>query len=371
MAWSSFREEGTLAALPALASWMGPVDGTAANLDWDSIGPEWLLLEVGTFTLAGSALYLLDADDRLYLLGGSPGGVEDWSADGQAVLLRAEGKVVVLDLLSGAQAQIEVGDDWANARFAADGSAVVVRRVSEDRAVSIGLYRRDGTPVGSLLDTEFSDTPEVRWAAPSWLWLEDGTVVLAEPDGVRLVSGRGEVVRELDVPGLACQVAREWGEDAVLVSCVDPVYAASEIAACWPGSGRGLWAVPLDGGAGRRVGPEVGPGGDCEESGVYQDPMVDALLLDPTLLVETSGCCEGGDVTVYLPSGPTLTRLFGSVPWLVGMRHSRVVVVGYGPPLLAEVAADGTVLPIRPDLAKFSAEVSAVNAFSLTDPAGA
>ena len=360
---SPFREDGTLTALPSLAYWVGPMDGTAADVPWEGINEDWLLLLARTESPLPDALFLLDPDDRLYLLGGweVAGSLQDWSPDGRKVVyFDVEGsRVVALDLLSGDENVIAVQGDVA-ARFTLPaGRDMAVRQITEQTA-SIKVYRSDGTLWSTLLD---------GGSEPSWLYYPDGNrVVLTDQSGVRLVSDQGEPISNLAAPGLACQAARWWGENSVLVSCIDPVYAATPVAGCWPGSGRGLWAVPLDGGPAQRVGPGVGPGGDCDQQGAYQIGMVDAFLLDNTLMVETQGCCEAGDVEIYLPSGRALTRLFGSMPRLVGQRNGRVVVVGYGPALLAEVASDGTFRAIRPDLAELG---SGVLALSLTDPAGA
>jgi len=135
---SPFREDGTLTALPSLAYWVGPMDGTAADVPWEGINEDWLLLLAHTESPLPDALFLLDPDDRLYLLGGweVAGSLQDWSPDGRKVVyFDVEGsRVVALDLLSGDENVIAVQGDVA-ARFTLPASRdVAVRQITEQTA---------------------------------------------------------------------------------------------------------------------------------------------------------------------------------------------------------------------------------------------
>jgi hypothetical protein len=295
-----FREDGTLRALPETVPPALATDHVASEVPWNALDDEWLLLVVAAADYRSAALVMLAPDDATYLLGGweASDWVHDWAPDGQRVVFASSNQVLVLDLLSGCRVTIDVDaapGDYIEARFTRPSatSVIVSRWAASEPSNSLRVFGSDGTP---------SSQPATCGVTTCLYDDADGTIVLADADGVRVITPEGGTVRRLATPGLDCRVRRWWAHQSVLVSCIDPVYAGSEIFDCWPDSGRGLWAVPLEGGPAVPIGPTVGPGGSCGAIGVYEDPRIDALALEDALFVVTDGCCEcGGILEVHRP----------------------------------------------------------------------
>ncbi|MBU1227161.1 MAG: hypothetical protein KJ698_08130 [Actinobacteria bacterium] len=304
----ALREDGTLLALPSLDDGHRALLLTAADIRWDQVGPGWLLMMSGQWPNPHE-LVLLAPDDRAYGLGGwnAEWLLLDW--DGRRILYQDETSLVILDPVNGAvDAGFAASDGedltWFDAGLAPNAEAVVVGAIGligEDR-FSIDIRTQDGSVTSVLVDRSIED-----WGLwPSWKrHPADDLLAVTNDDLLTLWDGAGGQVGLLHLPGEGCLVSRWWTDGSVLVSCVDPDYAMSGTAACWPGSGTRLWLVPIDGAAPEALTPPVGPGGeDCEG---YQPGYLDALQIGTVLLAETGGCCEcGGDLVVVEPEGTVI-----------------------------------------------------------------
>lgn len=332
-------EDGGLAALPTQTD---PIPGAhpAASVPWDQVDSQWILLALGNGGSTG--LYLLNPDDRLFSLGGWPAGrhLADW--DGRRVLFITGQRVKVIDLFTGATAEVEAAGYLTAALNPPPGGGITVRQDLGHRVV-VTSYGATGGPGSTLLNVDLRRSIGVE-SVPGWLHHPNGEqVVLADINRARLVTTLGVPIRDLSTPGLDCATVRWWTNDAILMSCIDEAYAAGETYEMWPGSGRELWAVPLDGGEATRIGPALGPPDQ------YRDPMTDAVRLGDAIAIQTGGCCEcGGGLGLHLPSGGIITpESVQCSPDIITVRNGRVVVLAfdYGSgrgPTLVEVAPDGT-----------------------------
>jgi len=333
---SPFRADGTLRSL-------GPADyfppgavGTAADVPWDEIGPGWILTSIfkedaDAYYGHVGALVLLDPADQAFVLGGWQWirHLQDWSPDGLRIVYTPgmDHRVVVVHLLSGVEGEIATDSPPDVVRFTRPtGRDIVIGRLHGSGAIA-DVYRTDGSLWSHLLRVPEPD-PSEYWVPAGWLYGSDGMqVVVFSGHQVRLLTNRGDTIRNLPIDGVHCSVPRWWSDNEVLVSCIDPDYAETGIHGCWPGTGRELWAVPIDGSAPRPVGPQTGPGGDCDAPHVYEPPREDALLIGATLVIKTGGCCEcGGDVEVWLPDEVRMPPLAECSPRLVGIRNNEALV---------------------------------------------
>jgi hypothetical protein len=280
---------------------------------------------------AVGALVLIDPADQVFVLGGWERirSVQDWSPDGLriAYTLWMDNRTIVMHLLTGAQDVITTDYPPDVVRFTRPtGRDVVIGRVYGSGAI-VDVYRTDGSLWSHLLRMPEPDPPE-GWVPAGWLYGEDGMqVVVSGDDPLQLVTNGGDTIRNLPIDGVYCSVRRWWSDGVALVSCTDPGYAETSIHSCFPGSGRELWAVPIDGNPPWPVGPETGPGGDCDAPHTYEAPREDALLIGSTLIIETGGCCDcGGDLEVWLPDEVLMPPLAQCSPLLVGIRNNEALV---------------------------------------------
>lgn len=363
---STFRADGTLLSLPPAEYVPSSALGTAADIDWDEVGPDWVLAAVSRLDADRyvSALVMIDPTDRVYLLGGwdREGGawLQDWSPDGMRIAYTdgwESTTTTVIHLLQGVEGVITTDYTAHVVRFTRPtGRDVVIGRVYEGNG-PVSVFRTDGSLWAELLpEGEPPDLYEFsKW--PAWLYHADGMdVVVSDRESVRLLTNLGDPIRTLEIDGLHCHAVRWWTEDDVLVTCLDPVYATTEIAQMWPGTGWELWAVPIDGSTPYPVGPQAGPGGAESDPDAYDPGRVDAVALGSTVAIETDGCCEcGGDLEVWRPNEEMLMPPeVECSPQLIGVRHDKALVLA-GPgyvdhSFLGEVSADGAVRVVAPEL---------------------
>jgi len=377
---SPFRADGTLRSLPPAEYFPSAATGTAADVPWDEVGPDWILtlIDKAGRDANPAALLLIDPADQVYLLGGWDTGsgalLQDWSPDGRRILYTGAptgNDTVVLELLDGDQQEIQTPYRPDVARFTRPtGREVVIGRLWGERSF-IDVYRTNTTLWSHLLETVGSPEPSPLTERSGWLYHQAGMhVVVSDGNAVWLSGNRGDAIRRLPIDGIDCVVRRWWSEDEALVSCTDPQYAETEIYACWPGSGRELWAVPIDGSTPRPVGPQAGPGGACDVPGVYGDPREDALAVGSTLLIERSGCCECGvELELWNQNALMPVPELRCLPQIIGIRNGdaliSVVIPGVLRSGIAQVAVDGSTRIVAPELW----EEASVGSVHLTDDA--
>lgn len=293
----------------------------ARDIPWDAIGAGWLLfdfvaafdLEIGDWEDAPRVLYLQDPDGDRYTVGGwlTPWNrVLDWSVATHRVLALHPvesgedylgEELWLLDLRSGEKVVLlgPSPDRWLSAQFVRpDGDRIVVR-IAEEGSARLVFADAGGTQLSELAETswdpdDYVDPHSVRGGITWAPWPVPSGIVVADRDGIRVVSYEGETVRELETPGLGCELTRNWG-GAVLASCLNPAYVTSPCWGMWGSDGhRELWSVWT---GGRDAHPVYRPPLPDPETCDGYDPYCDALFAsessEATLLL-TRGCCECG-----------------------------------------------------------------------------
>jgi hypothetical protein len=368
----------TATTVPAADSVFDPVPEhpgllpASSDVPWDDIGEGWLLFGYEAvhqpeddWDTIPRVLYLQDQAGSRYAVGRWNGWatVEDWSSPANRILAvnpvdeggeHAGYELWLIDLRSGAhEVLLETGPDaWLTARFLKPEEDLIIASLVEDGSARLQLLDDTGAEQAVLVDSTWDseDFLDPESVYPTWVSeLIDGGVVVADRDGIRLVSTDGETIRELEAPGLACQLTRSSG-DAVIASSTNPEYAAGPCWGIWGGEGhRELWSVST---AGLEPQPIYRPPLHDPVTCEGYDPYNDALSNGATTLLQTAGCCECGGGLEILDSNGVRPVDLGEVevcsPELIAVNDAGFIVYDWPTGhdgrfgVLYEVTTDGT-----------------------------
>jgi len=338
---SPLRPDGSPRALPEPTGEPGALPASA--VPWSEVDASWTLLRTE------ENLVLLAPDDTLYLVAGGAT-VHDWAPGGRRVLVEQDGGLLVVDLASGAVEGPIVfpAEGYGRARFTRPtGRDVVVATQRLDRS-RLEVLRTDGISYALITDHEVP--PELRmWYAVTWVYGLDGmSVTLADSEGIRRHTNRGELLWSLPSPGLGCRVLRWWTADTLLVACTDRGYAEQH-PEMPPDFGWRVWSVPLDGSPARALSPST-------DEGAYGG-VLDGLRVGTKVIIAHAGCCYCGSTVLIdgiLQDDPFLTCLQD----LIGLRNGKALAVASDQQTgqyLVEIDAGGAVRVVTPDLAVLQA----------------
>ena len=284
-------------------------DALAGGLvPWAWVDEEWALALYAAAWDGPRALYLLspfgDAYEVFAWTGGTyPFALYDWRPDGRAALAMvgfdgsSERQIHLLDLVGrGADPVLSIAD------FSFDAAASFTRPTGRDLVVKGGdaatelieVRRTDGSLFSTLLDRP---RPADWGKEATWVYgLEGTTVVLADGDGVRLLSNTGEWIRDLDAPGQSCRVVRWWDDATVLTRCLPP-----EVLAYLPDAYYGrLWLVPVSGAPATALTALPATPVDIVDFGYF-----DAWRAGGRVFANWAGDCGAGAVDLVRADGTT------------------------------------------------------------------
>jgi hypothetical protein len=241
--------------------------------------------------------------------GESPPFLLDWSPDASKALVEqipeSSGnpatRVLQVTLATGKVTRFDVPPNVNPQEYTyPNGQAMLA--TSGDQQVKLIRYCLTGRrgPILASADLSFAQS-------------KGGNVAVPGPRGLNLVNASGTIIRRLAIPGVqalagGCGAIRWWSADTVLAACPQD----------------GLWLVPVDGSAPRRLTPPrnghgVDPAGD-----------IGAWKLPSGLYLQAAGACSQVYIVRQLPTGQVravyIPRTQGNNNAIVGSLGTRLLV---------------------------------------------
>jgi TolB protein len=270
---------GTAAsAEPATTSHAATI-AQAAGVPWSHVGPGWVLAQYTTAAPEGGkagpvTLYLISPGGARYQLARWPDsrtapGLVAWSPDGKRALFQVfsgKGGAEQLTLATGRKSTFVMQGNATPIGYTTPRGLNIVGTRPSGTRTSLARYSLSGPLVQSL-----------GYSAGA-LYTPSGTEFAAGArHGIKLVSNRGSLIRQLPVPGTGastCGPVRWWNSGTILASC-EP-----------PGTGpQRLWLVPVSGVRPKALTPPRNPA----RSGDFGD--LDAWRLPSGLYLQAAGAC--------------------------------------------------------------------------------
>ncbi|MGH3176832.1 MAG: hypothetical protein ACRDPF_23575 [Streptosporangiaceae bacterium] len=262
-----------------------------AGVPWNRVGPGWVLAQYTTAAPEGGktgpvTLYLISPGGARYQLARWPDlrsapELVAWSPDGKRALFQVfsgKGGAGQLTLATGRMRTFVMqGAATPIGYTTPDGLNIVGTRPSGTRTI-LARYSLSGRLVQSL-----------GYSAGA-LYRPSGTEFVAGAShGVKLVSNRGSLIRQLPVRGTSantCGPVRWWNGGTILASCGVPGSAGSR-----------LWLVPASGARPKALTPPRNPA----RSGDFGD--LDAWRLPSGLYLQAAGACGVLHIFRQAPGG--------------------------------------------------------------------
>ena len=294
-----------------------------AGVPWSHVGPGWVLAQYTTAAPEGGKT----GPATLYLV--SPGGAKyqlarwrdfrtapelvAWSPDGKRALFQVfsgKGGVEQLTLATGRVSTFVMQGNATPIGYTTPRGLNIVGTRQSGNSTIVGRYSLSGRLVQSL-------------GSGGALYAPSGTEFAAGAShGIKLVSNRGALIRQLPVPGTSantCNPVRWWNSGTVLASCSPP------------GSGvPRLWLVPVSGAHPKALTPPRNP----TRSGDLGD--LDAWRLSSGLYLQAAGPC--GVLHIYRQAPDGSIKLI-TVPHTNGDNR---VLTARGSRLLVQAPTDCT-----------------------------
>jgi hypothetical protein len=297
-----------------------------AGVPWSHVGPGWVLAQYTTAAPEGgktgpATLYLVSPGGAKYQLARWPDfrsapELVAWSPDGKRALFQVfsgQGGVEQLALATGRMSTFVMqGFATPIGYTTPDGLNIIGSRPSGNATI-VARYSLSGRLVQSL----------GRFDGGQPLYAPSGTEFAAGAShGIKLVSNRGALIRQLPVPGTSantCGPVRWWNSGTILASCAPPGAAAQR-----------LWLVPVSGARPKALTPPRNPA----RTGDFGD--LDAWRLSSGLYLQAAGAC--GVLHIYRQAPGGSIKLI-TVPHTNGDNR---VLTARGSRLLVEAPTDCT-----------------------------
>jgi len=265
-----------------------------AGVPWSRVGPGWVLAQYTTAAPEGGktgpvTLYLISPGGARYQLARWPDfrsapELVAWAPDGKRALFQVfsgKGGTEQLTLATGRMSTFVMqGAATPIGYTTPDGLNIVGTRPSGNGAI-VARYNLSGRLVQSL--GYFPDGGQPLYA-PS------GTeFAAAASHGIKLVSNRGSLIRQLPVPGTGantCGPVRWWNSGTILASCGLP-----------RGAGSRLWLIPVSGARPKALTQPR----NAARTGDFGD--MDAWQLPSGLYLQAAGACGVLHIFRQAPGG--------------------------------------------------------------------
>jgi len=297
-----------------------------AGVPWSHVGPGWVLAQYTTAAPEGgktgpATLYLISPGGARYQLARWPDfrtapELVAWSPDGKRALFQVfsgKGGVEQLTLATGRVSTFVMQGNATPIGYTTPrGLNILGSRLSGNDTI-VARYSLSGRLVQSL----------GRFDGGQPLYAPSGTEFAAGAShGIKLVSNRGALIRQLPVPGTSantCGPVRWWNSGTILASCAPPGAAAQR-----------LWLVPVSGARPKALTPPRNPA----RTGDFGD--LDAWRLSSGLYLQAAGAC--GVLHIYRQAPGGSIKLI-TVPHTNGDNR---VLTARGSRLLVEAPTDCT-----------------------------
>ena len=294
-----------------------------AGVPWSHVGPGWVLAQYTTAAPEGgktgpATLYLVSPGGAKYQLARWPDfrtapELVAWSPDGKRALFQVfsgKGGVEQLTLATGRVSTFVMQGNATPIGYTTPRGLNIVGTRQSGNSTIVARYSLSGRLVQSL-------------GSGGALYAPSGTEFAAGAShGIKLVSNRGALIRQLPVPGTStntCNPVRWWNSGTILASCSPP------------GSGvPRLWLVPASGAHPKALTPPRNP----NRSGDLGD--LDAWQLSSGLYLQAAGPC--GVLHIYRQAPGGSIKLI-TVPHTNGDNR---VLTARGSRLLVEAPTDCT-----------------------------
>jgi len=292
----------------------------AAGVPWSHVGPGWVLAQYTTAAPEGGkagpvTLYLISPGGARYQLARWPDsrtapGLVAWSPDGKRALFQVfsgKGRTEQLTLATGRKSTFVMQGNATPIGYTTPRGLNIVGTRPSGNGFAEGRYSLSGRllqPLGS----------------GGALYTPSGTEFAAGAShGIKLVSNRGSLIRQLPVPRMTCSPVRWWDGGTVLASCAPPD------SSIWQ-----LWLVPVSGARPKALAPPRNPA----RSGDFGD--LDAWRLPSGLYLQAAGAC--GVLHIYRQARNGSIKLV-TVPHTSGDNR---VLTARGSRLLVQAPTDCT-----------------------------
>jgi TolB protein len=297
-----------------------------ASVPWSHVGPGWVLAQYTTAAPEGgktgpATLYLVSPGGAKYQLARWPDfrtapELVAWSPDGKRALFQVfsgKGGVEQLTLATGRMSTFVMQGNATPIGYTTPRGLNIIGSRPSGNATIVARYSLSGRLVQSL----------GRFDGGQPLYAPSGTEFAAgATHGIKLVSNRGALIRQLPVPGTSantCGPVRWWNSGTILASCAPPGAAAQR-----------LWLVPVSGARPKALTPPRNPA----RTGDFGD--LDAWRLSSGLYLQAAGAC--GVLHIYRQAPGGSIKLI-TVPHTNGDNR---VLTARGSRLLVEAPTDCT-----------------------------
>jgi hypothetical protein len=297
-----------------------------AGVPWSHVGPGWVLAQYTTAAPEGGktgpvTLYLISPGGAKYQLARWPDfrsapELVAWSPDGRRALFQVfsgKGGAGQLTLATGRMSRLVMQGNATPIGYTTPNGLNIVGSRPSGNGTIVARYSLSGRLVQSL--------GYFNGGQP--LYAPSGTEFAAGAShGLKLVSNRGSLIRQLPVPGTSantCSPVRWWNSGTILASCAPPGNSAQQ-----------LWLVPVSGAHPKALTPPRNPA----RSGDFGD--LDAWRLPSGLYLQAAGAC--GVLHIYKQAPGGSIRLI-TVPHTNGDNR---VLTARGSRLLVQAPTDCT-----------------------------